>query len=86
MDKSIHSNDYAVFLQLLRSARELAGLTQEEVAAKLNETQSFVSKCERGERRLDIVETRLWCLALGLPLCDLMNQFERALSSKNSTK
>lgn len=78
MDKSIHSNDYAIFLQLLRSAREQVGLTQEEIAIKLNETQSFVSKCERGERRLDIVEIRLWCLALGISFIGLIDEFHRA--------
>lgn len=81
MDKTIHSRDYAVFLNLLRAARERAGLTQEEVASKLNETQSFVSKCERGERRLDIVEIRLWCMALNISLCELMKKFDEACTS-----
>ena len=58
MDKSIYSAHYTLFLELLRDARQRAGLTQEEVALHLGNTQSFVSKCERGERRLDIVEVR----------------------------
>lgn len=40
----------------LREARELLGLTQHEVAQRLNKTQSYVSRCETGSRRLDIFE------------------------------
>lgn len=64
--KSLFSADYMVFLRLLREARKRAGLTQEEMGARLGQTQSFVSKCERGERRLDIVEVRAFCQALDI--------------------
>ena len=47
---------YREFLVQLRVARLEAGLTQIEVAAKLGKPQSWVSKCECGERRVDIVE------------------------------
>jgi transcriptional regulator with XRE-family HTH domain len=47
---------YRLFLTRLREARLAAGLTQVEVAAKLHRPQSFVSKCESGERRVDVVE------------------------------
>ena len=80
MDKSIYSEDYTLFLQLLRGARQRAGLTQDEVASRLGKTQSFVSKCERGERRLDIVEVREFCEAIGIPLTDLVTDLEEALS------
>ncbi len=65
MEKSIYKNEYKIFLQLLRSVRDKAGITQEELAVKLNTTQSFISKCERGERRIDIVEAYSFCKALG---------------------
>jgi transcriptional regulator with XRE-family HTH domain len=68
MLKSRTKRDYRAFLEHLRRARETAGLTQRELAKKLRTTQSFVSKCERGERRLDVVELRLWCEALGTTL------------------
>lgn len=64
MDKSIYSKDYGVFLRHLRKARERSGLTQAELARRLSATQSFISKCERGERRLDIVEVRRICVVL----------------------
>ncbi len=48
--------EYRRFLQRLREARIAAGFTQVEVARKLRRPQSYVSKCESGERRLDPVE------------------------------
>jgi transcriptional regulator with XRE-family HTH domain len=54
--KSIYSKKYAQFLDLLIEARKDADLTQVEVASRLGRPQSFVSKYENGERRLDVVE------------------------------
>lgn len=48
--------EYQRFLERLRAAREAAGLTQVEVARRLGRPQSYVSKSESGERRLDVVE------------------------------
>ncbi len=56
MDKSIHSKEYKVVLERLRKARLDAGLTQTQVAKKLGHHQSYVSKIESGERRVDVVE------------------------------
>lgn len=56
MTKSVFSNDYERFRSLLISARIEAGLTQAELAGRLSRPQSFVSKYERGERRLDVIE------------------------------
>jgi transcriptional regulator with XRE-family HTH domain len=54
--RSTHSARYRLLLRRLREAREQAGLTQAEVARALRRPQSFVSKCESGERRIDPVE------------------------------
>ncbi|MBD2067342.1 helix-turn-helix transcriptional regulator [Leptolyngbya sp. FACHB-671] len=56
MGASTHSDEYQEFLKRLRAARLESGLTQLEVANRLGEPQSYVSKCESGERRVDIVE------------------------------
>ena len=56
MGSPARSPRYRDFLERLRSARNDAGLTQEEVARTLGKPQSFVSKCESGERRVDVVE------------------------------
>jgi transcriptional regulator with XRE-family HTH domain len=79
MDKTIFQKDYSLFLSHLRAARKEAGLTQIEVATRLRQTQSFVSKCERGERRIDIVELRAFCRAIGVPLAQFVRQFELEL-------
>jgi transcriptional regulator with XRE-family HTH domain len=82
VDKSISSHDYRIFLQELRAARLNSGLTQIDLANKLGETQSFVSKCERGERRLDIMEVRAFCQAMGLSFFDFVQNLEQKLGSK----
>ena len=79
MEKSIHSAHYAVFLNVLREARERAGLTQVQLARKIGETQTFVSKCERGERRIDVVELRTFCQAFGLTMNQFIAALERAI-------
>ena len=53
---SIYSDDYRRLLDLLVAARKRAGVTQERLAEMLGRPQSFVSKFERGERRLDVIE------------------------------
>lgn len=65
---NIHSKDYQKFIKLLRKARAEAGLTQKQVADKLNKPQSFVSKSEFGERRVDFVELVKIAKILGKPL------------------
>jgi transcriptional regulator with XRE-family HTH domain len=55
--KSIFSAKYETFRRELIAAREAAGLTQMQLATKLSRPQSFVSKYERGERRLDMIES-----------------------------
>ncbi len=54
--RSTHSARYRRLLARLREARLDAGLTQAEVAKALRRPQSFVSKCESGERRVDVIE------------------------------
>lgn len=79
MKKSIHTKDYQTFLNMLREARIAADLTQEDLAARLDQTQSFISKCERGERRLDIVEVRTFCSAIGISFTSLVKRLDQRL-------
>jgi len=53
---SVHTAAYRAFLKRLREARLSNGLTQAEVAKRLGKPQPYVSKCESGERRIDVVE------------------------------
>lgn len=64
---------------LLRQMRTDAGLTQTDVAQRLGQPQSFVSKYESGERRLDILELREVCRAIGIPLPEFVRRLEQAL-------
>ena len=79
MEKSIYSARYRVFLKVLKNARQSAGLTQIELARKIGETQTFVSKCERGERRIDVIELHTFCRAAGMSLKQFIAALERAL-------
>lgn len=54
--RNVHSAAYRRFIRRLREARRQAGLSQVEVATRLRRPQSFVSKAESGERRIDFVE------------------------------
>ena len=54
--KSVYSEKYQKLLTLLIEARLVSGITQQQLADELGRPQSFVSKFERGERRIDVVE------------------------------
>jgi transcriptional regulator with XRE-family HTH domain len=56
VSKSVFTQRYNRFRQLLIKARQSAGLTQSQLSSKLSRPQSYVSKYERGERRLDLIE------------------------------
>ncbi len=56
---------YVEFVSRLRYARQACGLTQTKLGRLLHKPQAFVSKVERCERRLDIIEAAEWCVALG---------------------
>ena len=56
MAKSIYTNEYKKVVKKLKEARAGVGLTQVDVSQKLKKPQSYLSKIERGERRIDIAE------------------------------
>jgi transcriptional regulator with XRE-family HTH domain len=58
MGESIHSKEYRDFIEKLRKARLEAGITQVQAAQKLKKPQSYISKIERRERRVDVVELK----------------------------
>jgi transcriptional regulator with XRE-family HTH domain len=58
MSNSVYAKEYRIAIKRLKEARLEASLKQNEVAAKLGKPQSYVSKIERGERRIDIVELK----------------------------
>lgn len=60
MTESIYSKEYQNVIKRLKEARIESGLKQEEVAERLGKPQSYVSKIERGERRVDIAEIKFF--------------------------
>ncbi len=80
MARSLHTADYDYFRSLLIAARERSGLTQAQVAAKMRRPQSFVSKYENGERRLDVVEFVRVCVALGVSPQTIVANLHKRLS------
>lgn len=81
MEKSVGTFEHQKFLKLLKKARADSGLTQIELAEAIEETQSTVSKIERGEIRLDLIQLRTVCQALGISLTDFVAAFEASLVS-----
>ena len=73
---STHSRDYQRFIDVLIEARKRKNLTQETVAARLGKPQSFVSKYESGERRLDVVEFFQAVKALDEDAFNLLKEME----------
>jgi ribosome-binding protein aMBF1 (putative translation factor) len=86
MDKSIHTDEYELLVDLIKEARVSAGLTQVELAKKLKQSQSFVSKMEVGQRRLDMVQLRTVCSALGTTLPEFVAKWEQRLAQKRKGK
>ncbi len=84
--KSIYTREYGVFLDLLRAERLAAGMTQVDLAKRLKETQTYVSKCERGERRLDMIETRRFCIAMGSHYPEFVARLDPAIEQSVATQ
>ena len=60
MPKTIHTNEYQHVIEHLKQARLNVGLTQKEVSEKIKKPQSYISKVEAGEQRVDIIELKVF--------------------------
>ncbi len=76
MTKSVSTAKYERFRKRLIAGRQAKGLTQAQLAGLLRKPQSFVSKYERGERRLDLVEFLEVAKAIGMDPKKLIDQLE----------
>jgi len=79
MQKNESRTEQTRLLALLRQIRLDAGLRQTDLAEKLGQPQSFVSKYESGERRLDVLELRQVCKAVGMTLQQFSANLEASL-------
>lgn len=79
----IRKAEYATLAELLRQFRVDAKLTQTDIAAFLQVPQSFVSKYESGERRLDVLELRRICAVLDISVGEVIGKLESLLPPSN---
>lgn len=77
MTSSIFTKKYELFRELLIQYRKNAGIKQQYLAEKLNKPQSFVSKFESGERRLDLIEFLDVAEVLQFDVCEFINRLEQ---------
>lgn len=68
MTKSIYTSEYKIVVSRLIEARNQSGLTQVDVTQKLKKPQSYISKIERGERRVDVTELSILAKIYKKPL------------------
>ncbi len=69
---SIHSKDYRTMIGRLRKARVDAGLTQVDAAKALKKPQSFISKIENHQRRVDVLELKEFAKLYKVDIADLL--------------
>lgn len=81
VSRTLHTPEQQQLAALLRETREKAGLNQATLARMLTRPQSFVSKIESGERRVDLVELREICAALGVTLGAFVRRYESRLTT-----
>lgn len=74
MKKALYERSYAAFTELLKEERRNAGLTQAALAKKLRRPQSYVSKYERGDRRLDVIEFIEVARVIGFDVHDFLRK------------
>jgi DNA-binding XRE family transcriptional regulator len=80
--KSIYESAYRTLLDLLVEARDEAGMTQQQLADKLERPQSFVSKIEHGDRRMDIIEFLLICRLLRCDAYEILKKVDGQLKRR----
>ncbi len=68
MQKTIYSKRHRTIVARLRDARVAAGMRQVDAAKRLRKQQSYISRCESGEHRLDVVELETFARLYGKPL------------------
>lgn len=86
MAKTLYRTENSVLREMLRDAREQAGLTQSDVSRSIGKSQTFLSDVERGVRRLDVIELWEICQAMGVDLTAFVARFEAELARRRSAR
>lgn len=84
--KSVFTKEYEFLLEYLISARKSADITQQDLAERLEKPQSFVSKYERRERRLDVIEFVSIARTIGFDPCEVVREIEKHLQPRPKGK
>ena len=84
--KSIHDEAYRLLIGMLKEARKKRKITQAEMAERIGSDQTYISKVETMERRIDVIELRTICKALSLDFIDFIRHFEDRLSEKGKSR
>jgi transcriptional regulator with XRE-family HTH domain len=79
MKKRIYLAQRGCLVSLLREMRIEAGLTQVDLAIRIEKDQAYVSRYESGQRRLDVLEVREICQVVGVTLEEFVKRLESAL-------
>jgi transcriptional regulator with XRE-family HTH domain len=84
MSRSVSTKKYEVFRKMLVEARLSTGMTQRELSERLNFPQSYVSKYENGERRLDLIEFLQIAEVLNINVVTFVAAVQKASNEKDS--
>lgn len=79
MPNPIHQSNYKLFREMLTDIRLEKGLLQSDVAERVHKPQSFISKYERGERRLDFAEFVQIAEALEIDASEFVKKYKARL-------
>lgn len=74
-----YDSEYRILIQCLKDYRLQSKMTQQELATILNCSQSYVCKYEQCQKRLDVLEVRRICLALGISFSEFAKEYEDRL-------
>jgi transcriptional regulator with XRE-family HTH domain len=83
MKKTIYSKSYVTLTERLKKAREDAGLTQIDVARQLGKPQSFISKIESGQYRVDVIQLILIAEIYGKKLDHFVSEYDSPVNFEN---
>lgn len=81
MKKTLNSKEHNLLIETLYSLRVGTNMLQSDLAEKLGVPQSFVSKLENGERRLDIVELKQIVEVMGISLVNFIQEYQKRLDA-----
>lgn len=84
--RSVRTAEYDAFLQLLKQLRQEAHLTQKELCERLDQEVTYISKVERGTRRLDVIEFLELAKALGQDPAEILARFRVTQTNRKPNK